>query len=33
MVSKKKKSVAKETDSAYFLKLVMYLVIGSQWYV
>ncbi len=27
----KKKPKAAETDSAYFLKLVMYLILGSQW--
>jgi hypothetical protein len=32
-MSKQKKRVKKqvEPDSAYFLKLVMYLIIGSQW--
>ena len=30
MVKKKQKRV-KETDSAYFLKMVMYLIVGSQW--
>ena len=29
MVKKSKKQ--SETDSAYFLKLVMYLIVGSQW--
>lgn len=29
MVKKIKKQT--ETDSAYFLKLVMYLIVGSQW--
>ncbi len=27
----KNKSIAKESDSAYLLKLVMYLIIGSLW--
>ncbi|MCA9346645.1 hypothetical protein KC960_04090 [Candidatus Saccharibacteria bacterium] len=31
MARKKQKRVIKESDSAYFLKLVMYLIIGSQW--
>jgi hypothetical protein len=31
MAKKKQKKVVKEPDSAYFLKLVMYLIIGSQW--
>ncbi len=26
-----KKAIATETDSGYFLKLVMYLIIGSLW--
>jgi len=26
-----KRKAAKESDSTYFLKLVMYLIIGSQW--
>ncbi len=28
---KKKKSSPQETDSAYFFKIVLYLIIGSQW--
>lgn len=31
MVKKQKRKVAKESDSAYVLKLVMYLLIGSLW--
>lgn len=31
MAKKKQKRVAQESDSVYFLKLVMYLIIGSQW--
>ena len=31
MATKRKKSTSKETDSAYFLKIVMYLIIGAQW--
>ncbi len=29
--SKRSKTIAAEPDSAYFLKLVMYLIVGSQW--
>ncbi len=27
----KRKAVPKESDGAYFLKMVLYLIIGSQW--
>lgn len=30
-IKKKKTSKATETDSAYFLKLVLYIVLGSLW--
>lgn len=30
-MSKNKKIAKKESDSAYFLKLVLYLILGSQW--
>jgi hypothetical protein len=30
-MSKTKKTAKKESDSAYFLKLVLYLILGSQW--
>lgn len=31
MAVKNKKKVNKESDGLYFLKIVLYLVIGSQW--
>lgn len=31
MVMAKIKSKAKETDSAYLLKLVLYVIVGAQW--
>lgn len=31
MKKKNNKKIQKEPDSAYFLKIVMYLIIGSQW--
>jgi len=31
MVKKKIKQKKAETDSTYFLKLAMYLIVGSQW--
>jgi hypothetical protein len=31
-VSKKAPTVTAETDSAYFLKLVLYLILGSLWF-
>ena len=31
MAKKKKAKVAKESDQAYVLKLVLYLLIGTQW--
>lgn len=30
-MAKKPKSKPQEADSAYFLKLVLYLILGSQW--
>ncbi|MCA9332467.1 hypothetical protein KDA00_01190 [Candidatus Saccharibacteria bacterium] len=31
MAVKKKRKASSETDSAYFFKIVMYLILGSQW--
>lgn len=31
MVKRKRKAVKRETDSTYFLKLVIFLILGSQW--
>jgi hypothetical protein len=31
MVKKRKKASKTEPDSTFFLKLVMYLIVGSQW--
>jgi hypothetical protein len=31
MTKTKRATAAKQSDSAYFLKLVLYLVLGSQW--
>lgn len=31
MVKRKKKASKPETDSTYFLKLVLYLIVGSMW--
>lgn len=31
MVKKKRKTKTSETDSAYFFKILMYLIVGSQW--
>ena len=30
-MAKTKRAVTKQSDSAYFLKLVLFLVVGSQW--
>ena len=31
MAKKKTKTVVKESDGSYFLKLVLYVIIGAQW--